>query len=85
MLEELRMVKLGLALVFLSLAFGIWMGVTFGVNEDAYKSYIAQKVAGHPEVHEEEERDQDRPFEAADARGQKRDHRALYQPTAQDR
>ena len=57
MLEELRMVKLGLALVFLSLAFGIWMGVSFGVNEDAYKSYIAQEVAGHPEVHDEKSKD----------------------------
>jgi hypothetical protein len=53
MLEELRKVKLGLAMVFLSLVFGVGMGISFGVNEDAYKDYIANEIQAHPEVHDE--------------------------------
>jgi hypothetical protein len=29
------------------------MGVSFGVNEDAYKDYIASEIQAHPEVHDE--------------------------------
>lgn len=57
MLEELRKVRTGLAMVFLALAFGIGMGVSFGVNEDAYKDYIANEIQAHPEVHDEKSRD----------------------------
>ena len=53
MLQELRKVKIGLALVLLGLAFGVGMGISFGVNEDAYKSYIAKEIQAHPEVHDE--------------------------------
>lgn len=55
--EELQKVKIGLALVLLSLAFGVGMGISFGLNEDAYKSYIAEQVQAHPEVHDEKSKD----------------------------
>jgi len=50
--QELKTVKLGLALVLLGLLFGVGMGIFFGVNEDAYQNYIAQGIAAHPEVHD---------------------------------
>lgn len=53
MLQELRKVKTGLALVFLGLIFGVGMGISFGVNEDACKSYISSEIQAHPEVHDE--------------------------------
>jgi hypothetical protein len=46
-------IKIGLALVMLCLAFGIGMGITFGVNEDMYKNRIAEQVAANPQVHDE--------------------------------
>ena len=55
--EELQKVKIGLALVLLSLAFGVGMGISFGLNEDAYKSHIAEQVQAHPEVHDEKSKD----------------------------
>ncbi len=57
MREELQKVKIGLALVLLSLAFGVGMGISFGVNEDAYENYIAEQVQAHPQVHDEKSRD----------------------------
>jgi hypothetical protein len=57
MLEELAKVKIGLALVLLSLAFGVGMGISFGVNEDSYKSYIAEGIQAHPAVHDEKSQD----------------------------
>jgi hypothetical protein len=57
MLQELRIVKMGLALVFLGLAFGVGTGISFGVNEDAYKSYISSEIQAHPEVHDEKSKD----------------------------
>jgi len=47
-------VKIGLALVLLNLAFGVTMGISFGVNEDAYQSYITAGITAHPEVLDEE-------------------------------
>jgi hypothetical protein len=55
--EELGKVKIGLALVLIGLAFGVGMGISFGVNEDAYKSYIAKGVESHPQVHDEKSKD----------------------------
>jgi len=46
-------IRIGLALVMLCLAFGIGLGVSFGVNEDIYKDRIAELVAANPEVHNE--------------------------------
>jgi len=42
--------------VLLGLAFGIGMGVLFGVNEEGIKGFIAEEIAGHPEVHDEKSR-----------------------------
>jgi len=53
MIEEIKAVKIGLFMVMLTLFFGIGMGVSFGVSEDSVKSYIADGVAAHPEVHDE--------------------------------
>jgi hypothetical protein len=51
--NSLDSVKLGVFLVMLTLLFGIGLGVAFGVNEDAIKTYISDGVAAHPEVHDE--------------------------------
>ena len=52
MSSELKNVKLGLALVLLGLLFGIGLGIFFGVNEEGIKTYIANGIAAHPEVHD---------------------------------
>ena len=52
MKHELQTVKIGLALVLLGLFFGLAMGISFGVNEDAYKDYISEGVAANPDVHD---------------------------------
>lgn len=44
-------VKAGLAIVLIGLFFNIGMGISFGVNEDAYQDYVAEGVAAHPELH----------------------------------
>lgn len=56
-MAELRTVKIGLALILLGLAFGVGMGISFGVNEDAYKSYIAEEIHAHPDIHDEKSKD----------------------------
>ena len=53
MTEELGKVKTALAMVFLALVFGVDMGISFGVNEDVYKDYIASEIQAHPDVHDE--------------------------------
>lgn len=50
--EELKTVKLGLAIVLVGLFFGVGMGIVFGVNEDLFKNHIAQGIAANPEVHD---------------------------------
>ncbi|MBU0655647.1 MAG: hypothetical protein KJ914_11035 [Gammaproteobacteria bacterium] len=50
-------IKVGLLLVLLCLLFGVGMGVTFGVNEDLFKDFIAQGIAAHPDVHDEKSAD----------------------------
>ena len=57
MSDELRNVKLGLAMVLLSLAFGVGMGISFGVNESAYKADIAVGIVTHPELHDQQSDD----------------------------
>ena len=52
MTTNLTNIKYGLALVMLGLLFGIGLGITFGVNEDFFKEYVAQGVAAHPELHD---------------------------------
>ena len=52
MFKELEKIRIGLALVLLCLVFGIGMGVSFGVSEESYKSYIAAGIQAHPQVHD---------------------------------
>jgi hypothetical protein len=56
-LHEITSVKFGLALVFLGLIFGIGVGISFGINEDIYKSYISEEIQAHPQVHDEKSKD----------------------------
>lgn len=53
MREELRKVKMGLALVILGLFFGVSLGVSFGIGQGTIQYYIHKEVAAHPEVHDE--------------------------------
>lgn len=57
MSKELEIVKIGLALVLLGLLFGVGMGISFGVNEDAYKDFIAEGIKANPAVHDEKSQD----------------------------
>lgn len=50
--EEIKVVKIGLFLVMLTLVFGISLGVGFGVAEDSVKSYISEGVVAHADVHD---------------------------------
>jgi len=50
-------VRLGLALVLLTLLFGIAMGISFGINEEGYQQWIAQGIAAHPELHDADSQD----------------------------
>lgn len=50
--QELKTVKLGLAIVLVGLLFGVGMGIVFGVNEDLFKDYIAQGIMANPNVHD---------------------------------
>jgi len=52
MKNEIDLVKIGLALAMLTLLFGIGMGMAFGVAEDSFKSYVAEGVAAHAELHD---------------------------------
>ena len=45
-------IKVGLALVMLALIFGIGLGISFGVNEAFFETYIAQGIAAHPALHD---------------------------------
>ncbi|PCH85760.1 MAG: hypothetical protein COB26_11265 [Piscirickettsiaceae bacterium] len=49
----IKPVRLGLAMIMLALFFGVGMGVSFGVSEDTYKSYVSENVAKYPNVHDE--------------------------------
>ena len=53
MSSELSTVKIGLAIVLISLFFGVGLGIAFGVNEDAFKDYVSEGIAANPEVHDE--------------------------------
>ena len=54
---ELSTVRAGLAIVLLGLFFNVGLGISFALNEDAYKDYIAEGIAGHPELHDEKSKD----------------------------
>jgi len=55
--EELKNIRVGLALVLMGLLFGVSIGISFGVNEEAYKSFIAEGVAANPAVHDANSQD----------------------------
>ena len=54
----LKSVQPGLALVILTLLFGIVLGITFGANEDAYQTWIADGIAAHPTLHDEHSKEE---------------------------
>jgi len=57
MSADISAIKAGLAIVLLGLFFSVGMGISFGVNEDAYQDYVAAGVAAHPELHDENSAD----------------------------
>ncbi len=54
---QLSDIKPGLALVFLGLAFGIAMGIGFGLNEEAFKDFVAAGITANPEIHDAQSQD----------------------------
>jgi hypothetical protein len=52
MINNLKSIKAGLGLVMLGLLFGIGLGVTFGVNEAFFETYVTQGIAAHRELHD---------------------------------
>ena len=57
MYQEMKAVKIGLFLVMLTLVFGIFLGIGFGVAEDSIKYYISEGVASHADVHDDKSND----------------------------
>ncbi len=57
MSADLSTVKAGLAIVLLGLFFSVALGISFGVNEDAFKDYVAEGIAAHPDVHDAKSQD----------------------------
>ncbi|RRJ82846.1 hypothetical protein [Aestuariirhabdus litorea] len=45
-------VRPGVLICLLIMLFGIGLGIGFGVNEDAFKDYIAQGIAAAPQLHD---------------------------------
>lgn len=54
---DISSVKAGLAIVLLGIFFSVGLGISFGLNEDMYKDYVADGVAAHPDVHDEKSKD----------------------------
>lgn len=50
--SALRPVRGGLALILLCLAFGIGVGLSFGINGDLYRHHVAAGIAAHPQLHD---------------------------------
>ncbi len=50
-------VRAGLFLVIAGLLFGLFLGVSFGVNEDAYKQFVSEGITANPEVHDAKSKD----------------------------
>ena len=49
---EVATVRVGLAMVLACLAFGMAMGVSFGVAEDVYVRHVTEGIAAHPALHD---------------------------------
>lgn len=47
---NLSSVRIGLALVFLSLLLNIALGILFGADEDLFQNYIKEGIAAHPDL-----------------------------------
>jgi len=54
---ELSTVRAGLAIVLLGLFFNVALGISFALNEDAYKDYVAEGIEAHPELHDDTSKD----------------------------
>jgi hypothetical protein len=57
MSEEIKTVKIGLLLVLFGLIFGVGMGISFGIQEDRYKAFIAEGMAAYPDRHDSKSRE----------------------------
>lgn len=57
MSANLTIVRAGLAVVLIGLFLNIGLGISFGVNEDVYKDYVAEGIAAHPELHDRTSKD----------------------------
>ncbi len=57
MSAEVATVKAGLAIVLVGLFFSVALGISFAVNEDIYKDYVADGIAANPAVHDEDSED----------------------------
>lgn len=57
MSDDFSTVKAGIAIVLIGLFINIGMGISFGINEDAYKDYVAEGVAANPTLHDETSED----------------------------
>ena len=53
MTNEIQTVRIGLAIILIGLFLGVGMGISFGINEDAYKDFVAEGIAAHPTIHDE--------------------------------
>jgi len=53
MSADISTIKAGLAIVLIGLFFSVGLGISFGVNEDAYQEYVAEGIAAHPGLHNE--------------------------------
>ncbi len=51
MSADISTIKAGLAIVLIGLFFSVGLGISFGVNEDAYQEYVVEGIAAHPELH----------------------------------
>ena len=49
----LKNIRPGLALIILTLLFGVVLGISFGLNEDGYQKWIDAGIAAHPALHDE--------------------------------
>jgi hypothetical protein len=54
---DISTVKVGLAIVLLGIFFSVGLGISFGLNEDMYKDYVANGIAAHADVHDENSQD----------------------------
>jgi hypothetical protein len=49
---EIATVRIGIGMALACLAFGIAMGVSFGVGEDLYLRHVTDGIAAHPALHD---------------------------------